>query len=144
MFFNKITDKFTEIVSFEIVTLHTSGMRYVCEYEIVMKDSKAEVSQYGIRFAQNEKKRILEKRAVCDENKVLKLLNDCRLLSWDGFYGSHPKGILDGTMFSLKATVNGDRKISASGSENFPKHYDELYDGIYDILNGKTNSTDLG
>ena len=134
MMFHKETDKATQIVSFEIVTLHTSGMRYTGETEIVMKDGKAEVSQYGIRFTQSEDRRVLEKRAECDAQKVLKLLNDCKLLAWDGFNGSHPKGVLDGTMFRLNAVVNGNQKIYASGSENFPKHYRDFTDGLYNIF----------
>ena len=122
------------IVSFDVVTLRESGMRYVVEYEIVMKEDKAEVSQYGIRFSKGEDQRILEKRAVCDAEAIIKLLNDCALLSWDGFNGPHPKNVRDGIMFNLKATVNEGKKIYAAGSENFPRHYRELRDGIYSIL----------
>ncbi|MBQ7542126.1 MAG: hypothetical protein IJT44_07545 [Clostridia bacterium] len=134
MLFHKTTENGKEIVSFEIVTLHTSGMRYTGETEIVMKDGKAEVSQYGIRYSQNKDRRVLEKRAVCDEPKVLKLLNDCKLLSWDGFNGPHPKHVLDGTMFTLNAIVNGNQKIHASGSQSFPKHYRDFTDGLYNIF----------
>ena len=48
MLFYKTTDDAAEIVSLEIVTLHTSGMRYTGETEIVMKDGKAEVLQYSM------------------------------------------------------------------------------------------------
>ncbi len=137
MFFHKPKDKETQIVSFGIVTLRTSGMRYTGETEIVMKDGKAVVSQYEIRFSQGEDIRTLEKQAVCDSEKVLKLLNNCKLLSWDGFNGPHPKGVLDGTMFILKAVVNGDKKIYASGSQNFPKHYRDFTNGLYEILNSE-------
>ena len=138
MVFHKTTDDAAEILSFEIVTLHMSGMRYTGEIEIVMKDGKAEVSQYAIRFTRSEDRRVLEKRAVCDAQNVLKLLNDCKLLSWDGFNGPHPKGVLDGTMFTLNATVNGDKKIHASGSENFPKHYRDFTNGLYNIFRDNT------
>ena len=66
-----------KIVSFDTVTLRESGMRYVIEYEILMKADHAEVSRYGIRFARNEDQRILEKRAVCSTDTVLELLNKC-------------------------------------------------------------------
>ena len=118
------------INSFEVVTLHTSGMRHISEREIVMKDGAAEVSMYGIGHGHE---RILQKRAVCSEKEALKLLNDCKLLSWDGFYGKHPKGIKDGTMFRLKATVNGGVTISANGSQNFPRHYRDFTDGLYQM-----------
>jgi len=123
------------ITSFEIVTLHLSGMRFTTDQEIVMKDGSAEVSEYALRYVNSKEERVLKKRAVCSEKEILDLLNGCCLLSWDGFYGKHPKRIKDGTMFTLKATVNGDRQIYAHGSQNFPKHYRELTDGIYALLN---------
>lgn len=123
-----------KLTSFEVITLHLSGMRFICEYEIVMKDNLAEISEYGIRYHEGEDERILRRRTTCEESEVIKLLNDCKFMSWDGFYGSHPKGVLDGTMFHLDAIVNGDKKIHASGSENFPKHFRELEDWFYQVL----------
>ena len=122
------------IVSFDVVNLRESGMRYVIEYEIVMKEDQAEVSLYGIRFSGNEDRRTLEKRAVCDPKTIIDLLNDSDLLSWDGFHGAHPKNVNDGIMFTLKATVNEGEKIYADGSQNFPRHYRELRDGLSSIL----------
>lgn len=123
------------IENLEVVTLRVSTMRNVAEYEIVMKDGKAEVSRYSIRFTHSEDERVLEKRVEVDETYALKLLNDCGVLSWDGFHGSHPRGVTDGTMFNLHATVNGGKKIYATGSQNFPRHYRDLTDGLYEILN---------
>ena len=123
------------IDTFEVVTLRVSTMRNVAEYEIVMKDGKAEVSRYSIRFTHSEDERVLEKRVEVDEAYALKLLNDCGVLAWDGFHGSHPRGVTDGTMFNLHATVNGGKKIYATGSQNFPRHYRDLTDGLYEILN---------
>ena len=122
-----------KIASFEIVTLRLSGMRFTREYEIVMKGKDAEIVEYNIRYGKGEE-RVPERKTVCSTDRVLKLLNDCELVSWDGFAGKHPIGVKDGIMFSLKATVNGDRKISAHGSENFPKHFRELRDGLNAIL----------
>lgn len=122
------------IVSFEIVTLHISGMRGAYEYEILPKEDKAEVSQYSIRYVEGEDQRVLAQRAHCDKERMLGLLNDCNFLSWDGFYGSHPKGVLDGIMFTLTATVNGDRTVKANGSQNFPRHYRDFTDALYEIL----------
>ncbi|MCR5835255.1 MAG: hypothetical protein K6G88_01970 [Lachnospiraceae bacterium] len=142
LFEKNITDK--TIFSFEIVTLHTSGMRFVSEHEILVKGGKAEISLYGIRFShgENEDRRVLEKRAICSIDEVLKLLNDCKLLSWDGFDGPHPKNVLDGTMFRLNAVVNGDKTISAQGSQNFPKHYRDFTDGLYNLLNNDEEKED--
>ena len=124
----------SRIDSFESVLLRTSGMRGSTEYEVLKRDGKAVVSQYGIRYKNGKDERVLEERAACSEARMLELLNACRLLSWDGFDGKHPKGVLDGTMFRLRASVNGGTKISAQGSENFPKHYRDFTGGLYEIL----------
>ena len=122
------------INTFDMITLRMSGMRFVTEHEIVMRDGTAEVSLYGIRYGQNKDERILEERTVCDQSIVLELLNDCGLLSWDGFHGSHPKCVKDGIMFTLKATVNDGKTIYATGSENFPRHFRDFTDGLYKLL----------
>lgn len=127
-------DSARRIVSFEKVLLRTSGMRGISEYEIVGKDGAAEVTQYGIRYSEGSERRVLERRAVCSEEAVLKLLNDCRILSWDGFDGPHPRGVLDGIMFRFTASVNGGKKVSARGSQNFPRHYRDYTDGLYELL----------
>ena len=110
-------------------------MRYVNEYEIIMKDGKVEVSKYGFNHSNNEKKRILEKSKECTKEQILKLINDCHLMSWDSFYGKHPKGVRDGTMFNFNAIVNGNRHITASGSQNFPKNYKVFVQWIYELFN---------
>ena len=120
--------------SFETVLLRQSGMRGTTEHEMVMKDGKAEVSLYRIRYTDGEDQRVLEERSVCSPEEVLTLLNNCNLLSWNGFRGPHPKHVKDGIMFTLDAVVNDNRKIHAEGSENFPKHYREFTDGLYTIL----------
>ena len=48
MLFYKTTDDAAGTASFGVVTLHSSGMRYTGETEIVMKDGKAEVLQYSM------------------------------------------------------------------------------------------------
>ena len=138
--FQKVTGETPpkRIASIEIVTLRQSGMRHTTEHEIIIKNGQAEVSKYEIFFGEEEDKRELTARAVCEENRVLKLVNDCRLLSWDGFHGKHPRGVKDGTMFTLTAFVNGGRRIYASGSQNFPRRYSDFTDGLYRILHGKT------
>ncbi len=137
---NKEKAKEKKIGSFSVLTLRLSGMRFATEYEIVSEGPNAECSRYAIRFGDHTDPRILEMRAVCDTLRVLELMDRCKLLSWDGFCGAHPKGVLDGTMFSLSAVVNDHQKIRASGSQNFPKHFRELTDGIEEILQGGAGS----
>ncbi len=121
------------IQSFEIITLRESGMRCTAEYEIVSCGDEARVSQYGTMYTQPENERVPERRAVVASNEILKLINDCNILSWDGFSGAHPLGVKDGIMFSFKAVINGV-SIRASGSENFPKHYRDFVNAVYEML----------
>lgn len=123
-----------KIESFDVVTLREMGMRSTREWEITPNGDEAEISLYSILFRQNEDVRKLEKRAVCPVSEALELLNSCNLLSWDGFVGNHPRGVKDGTVFDLKATVNGEKKIRAHGSQNFPKGYREFTDGLYELI----------
>lgn len=122
------------IESFESVLLHTSGMRGSVDYEIVDRDGCAEVTEYQIRYGGDEPERVPSRKASRSVEEVLELLNDCGVLRWDGFLGPHPKGVLDGVMFTFKATVNGGRTLYASGSQNFPRHYREFTDGLYGFL----------
>ncbi len=125
-----------KIDSFETVTLRESGMRCTTEYEIVRKGDAAEVSEYSIRYDGSVDRRVLEARAECPIGDALMILNDCKTGSWDGFHGKHPRGVLDGIMFSFRAGVNGGEVIKADGSQNFPRHYREFRDALYKILHG--------
>ena len=134
-FFSKNNPE-NKIVSFEIITLRETGMRGSTEYEIVEKDGNAALTQYVIRYTQGKDQRIPEKSAVVSTDMILEILNNCRILSWDGFNGPHPKGVLDGIMFRFDAIVNNGKKIYAHGSQNFPKHYREFRNALYEILSG--------
>ncbi len=126
-----------KIDSFGVVLLRETRMRSITEYEIITKDGEAEVSLYGLILSGKGDRRELYKRAVCSKESFLKLLNDCSVLSWNGFVGKHPKSVCDGTMFSLDCVVNREEKIHATGSENFPHHYREFVNGLNTILNSK-------
>ena len=132
-----IINLFRKIKSFETVTLHTSGMRHVTDYEIVMNRDEAEISQYAVGFYDGEKVRQLQTRAVYSAKCALKLMNKCRLLSWDGYHGNRRMSIKDGTNFIFKAVVNNEKEIYASGSQRFPLHYRRFMDGLREILNDR-------
>ncbi len=135
MIFSSLFQK-QKIESFETVLLRTTGMRYATEYEITVRGADATVSQYEIVYRDGKDVRDLRRSALCGAARIVRLMNDCGVLSWDGFYGKHPKGVRDGTMFTFDATVNGEKRIRASGSQNFPKHFREFMDGLREILEG--------
>lgn len=130
MFRRKKTESFT------LVSLSVSSMRNREIYEITDGGDRAVLKLYTGFFARDEKPEP-DKEATCDKESIIRLLNDCDVLSWDGFSGKNPRGVRDGYMFTFKAELNGGTKVYASGSNNFPKHYRELRDNIIQILNGR-------
>ena len=124
------------IEKLEKLTLRESGMRFTSERELIMCENGVEVSQYEIRYTKNGDERILIKRGSTSKEAALKLLNDCKIMKWDGFSGAHPRFVKDGIMFSLTAVVNDGKVIRAEGSQNFPKRYREFTDGLNGLLNG--------
>lgn len=128
-------EKNEKIESVEKVFLRISGMRITQEFEIIFAQDRAEISEYRMYCAEGGGwERRLEKSAVCPAEEFLNLMNECEILFWDGFYGKHPRGVHDGEMFLFQATVNGGREIRAEGSQNFPKHYREFRNAVYDRL----------
>lgn len=122
-----------EAVSFETITLKISGMRGSEEYEIVCKGDVSELTHYLYFYRDGKETREPQNSVTLDNSQVLTLLNGCNVIGWNGFSGANPRGVLDGRMIQFNAAING-RKIYASGSNNFPKHYREFRDGLYDFL----------
>ena len=122
------------ITSFSYIRLTISAMRFKEEYEILPRSDKAVITQYSLSYM-DEENRKPEKSCECPLEDIINLLNECRITKWDGFRGKNPPGVLDGYMFNFKAVVNDDRKISADGSNNYPRHYSVLLKYMRDKLN---------
>ena len=118
----------------ENLTLHLSGMRISEEYEIQATDDQATISYYTFSYANGTEEKVLKKRTACETQTVIDALNKVDFVKWNGFEGAHPKGVTDGTMFRLTATINGGQKLTAAGSQNFPKHFYELEQWLYEML----------
>ena len=123
-----------KITSYEKVTLRLGGSRSPVEFEIKPKDSGAEIALYHLLYRDGKDEREIQIRALCGKEEALSLLNDCEILSWDGFYGPHPPYVLDGTAFTFDAVVNDGKMIHAYGSENFPEHFRDFTGGINTLL----------
>ena len=136
MFFNRNggANTFNEITDFESINLRFSGMRITEEYEILNKGENSEISHYYIKYTQGGEERELQKRAVCETKEVVDILNECSAGKWNGFQGKHPRGVMDGRMFTLEAKVNGGQKLYADGSENFPKNFNTFERFLNDKL----------
>ena len=125
----------TPITSYTSLSWHISGMRVTQEYEIVKKGDQAEVSEYELRCVTGGGwEPQLQRRVLCTEERMLELLNAFPVMKWDGFHGKHPRGVLDGEMFSFQATVNDGVTIRAEGSANFPKGFQDFRRAIHLLL----------
>lgn len=121
--------------TFKTLKLRISGMRCTEEYEVICNGESCEAAHYFIVYRQGTDSDIreLQKSAVCSAQVVLDLLNRCNVLGWDGFSGPNPRWVRDGWMMNFEAVIN-DKRIYASGSNNFPKYYSEFRDGIKSLI----------
>ena len=119
-----------EVTSVEEMALTERGMRGGTVYKIKVNGTQTELMRYREGRFEPE----LEESATCDTQYIIELMNSCGIIGWDGFSGKHPRNVHDGIMFKFKATVNGGRSVKANGSENFPKGYRELLNGINSIF----------
>ncbi len=124
------------VTELESLSLRLSGMRLTEEYEMTADGSETTLSYYTVSYASGKDERILEKSVTLDTRSVIDALNGFGFIRWDGFSGRHPKGVLDGVMFSLEAVVNGGQKLRAEGSANFPKRFGEFRSWLSDSLKG--------
>ena len=124
----------TAVTALERLELRLSGMRLTETYEIVVSGAAAEISHYTESYANGTAEQVLRRRAVCETQAVIDALNGFDFARWNGFHGAHPKGVLDGTMFRLTATLNGGQTLRADGSQNFPKRFFDFEQWLNDAL----------
>ena len=128
-----------KITDFEIVTLTEHGTAALTdEWEIQKTPAGAKFVYYSGPWEFHDdvtREDCVKKVVEGDETfyqDLLKVLTDCKLSAWDGFRKSN-KGVLDGTMFSLKAVINGGETVSASGSNAYPTGYRDLKEVFYNL-----------
>lgn len=119
----KIFGGIGKITDFEYLKIRVSGMRMTEEYEMVPDDGVVVISRYEIVYSGENTERRLTAETRVDGKEAIGVMNECGVSRWDGFSGKHPRGVSDGEMFSMEGSVNGGKKISAHGSENFPRGY---------------------
>ena len=131
-----IKNNVQKISSFKKINLFISGMRFSSEYEIINNGEKVEISLYSKKYLNGEEKRILDEATETETESFIDFLNSINFSGWDGFYGKHPKNVLDGTMFRMEEKISDEKFISAEGSENFPKGYRDFIKELDRVLKG--------
>ena len=103
-------------------------------YTLEGEGDTTQLRRYRETYRGGEDELMLESSVPCGVQTMIELMNTCGILRWDGFYGKHPRGVKDGTMFTFTATVNGGQTIRAEGSANFPKGYHEFVQALNEML----------
>lgn len=106
------------------------GVRLVRAYENMSMDDERTV----VREINGDKELLSE---------IQKTLGGYGVESWDGFRGANPPDILDGTSMSFECTMSDGRKLSAYGSNNFPKNYGAVHNYVFNMLYRETISSDV-
>ncbi len=132
--YDRDAPKIGRIESFEFIKLHLSGMRLTEDIEITPQGEEALICSYKYVYRPGGHDRELDISAIRPVGEVLDVLNTCEIGNWSGFHGPHPPHVLDGTMFSFEAAVNGGAKLRADGSENFPPKYREFTNYLFERL----------
>ena len=122
------------VASVEAMTLTLRTMRGGVVYTLEGEGDTTQLRRYRETYRGGEDELMLESSVPCGVQTMIELMNTCGILRWDGFYGKHPRGVKDGTMFTFTATVNGGQTIRAEGSANFPKGYHELVQALNEML----------
>ena len=77
-----------------------------------------------------------------DVDRILRILQDHDVSSWDGFSKSD-KNVLDGDGFSFKVVTKNNQSIYADGYMKFPKYYFEVVSELKTIFNDICDKTFL-
>ena len=122
--------KAVKIEDFTSITISESGSRgFTDEYELLRTEDGARLTLYSGSWKYKDgadREEYVRFRVEGGEDfykELLELLKTYKVGNWNGFTGSNPKGVLDGKQFTMSGTVNGETRIYATGSNNFPKQY---------------------
>ncbi len=127
------------ITSVESLRLSTSSYHSGgTVYEIAEKDGEIELCRYRVVYSGSDEKLELEQSAICDTQELIELMNTCKVAKWNGFDKNNSTA-MDGTSFTLTATVNNGEKIRAEGYAEFPNNYGKFVSGLEKFL--KENGT---
>ena len=123
-----------KITDFTKIELKMNGMRGSEIYELICEGESANVTLYELRYNKDGDMRVPLGSAKAGTDDIITLLNECKVIKWDKFSGANPRGVRDGWQFTFSAEVNGGRRLYASGSNNFPKHFRDFTNALNDMI----------
>ena len=123
-----------QITDFTKIELTMNGMRGSEIYELICEGESANVTLYELRYNKDGDMRVPLGSAKAGTDDIITLLNECKVIKWDKFSGANPRGVRDGWQFTFTAEVNGGRRLYATGSNNFPKHFRDFTNALNDMI----------
>ena len=123
-----------QITDFTKIELTMNGMRGSEIYELICEGESARFTLYELRYDKDGDRRVPLGSAKIVTDDVINLLNECKVIKWDKFCGANPRGVRDGWQFIFTAEVNGGRRLYASGSNNFPKHFRDFTNALIGMI----------
>lgn len=130
----------TKPLDFQFVRLCQDNCSAILEvYEIEKTESGVKLSRIYENMADDERTVVREiegDKTLLED--IQKTLGEYGVESWDGFYGKNPPDVLDGSSMSFNCTMSDGRKLSASGSNNFPNNYGAVERYISNMLRYET------
>ena len=127
-----------KVTDFDEIFLTTSpGRGKTTRYIIVCDDDETEISIKVTTSAKGDNGSTIS--GVCDTEDMIELLNDCEVLSWDGFDEVDKKS--SGIEFDFEAVING-KEIEAEGRGKYPKNFEDFVEGVEELLVGSEDDED--
>ncbi len=119
-----------------IKTMHLSysngyGMYENTRYDLVKRADGyyVTIKPSGIPDEEEQEAKVLDE----DIDRIVKILNDNKVIKWDGFHESD-KYVLDGDSFSFSLTTYEGISISASGYMRWPDNYRNVRGTLVEIF----------
>ena len=121
--------KSKEVTDFDTITFTTSPGRGKSTRYIITKRSKNTKISINVTTSARGGGEDGDEEGYCSTEEMIKLLNDCEVLSWDGFDEEDEDGTL---IFKFEGTING-KEIEAEGRGAYPKYFEDFVDGVEDL-----------
>lgn len=120
--------KSKKVTDFEEIHFSTSpGRGKSTRYTIINEGDETEITISVSSSAKGKKSN--KEKGSCSTEEMIELLNDCDILSWDGFDEEDEDGTLE---FEFEGTING-KEIEAEGRGAYPKNFEDFIDGVEDL-----------
>ena len=120
--------KSKKVTDFEEIYFTTSPGRGKSTRYIIINEGEETKITISVSTSARDGSGDRSEKGYCSTEDMIELLNDCDVLSWNGY---DKKGDKD-MDFSFEGTINGE-EIEAKGKMAYPKNFEDFVDGVEDL-----------